>query len=107
MFFISLFSLVFIISLSRSIYSLWQKGSVILTEEQIRSERQKENAVLKQKLALVQSSPFIEQEAREKLNLQREGEITVVLPKVSSGSAEKVAQAADLPNWQQWWKLFF
>ena len=99
-------SLIFIIGLSRSIYSLWQKGSLVTEQETQRKKLEAENQVLQRKLAEAQSSPFIEKQARERLNLQREGEVVVVLPKNLPTPQPQVV-TLPVPSWQQWWKLFF
>ncbi len=78
MLFISIGCLIFIVSLSRSIFSLWQKGSVISERETIRQERDHENQQLKQKLGYVQSPDFIERQAQEKLDLAGERERVIV-----------------------------
>jgi cell division protein FtsB len=104
---ISIFSLVFIVSIGRSIYSLWQKGSIVAEREAIRDELKKENTELKKKLSDVEDPEYIEQQAREKLNLQREGEIVVVLPKDLGQTEEPQVVLANEPNWKQWWRLFF
>jgi len=66
-----------------------------------------ENSELKGKLEVVNSTPFVEQEAREKLNLSRAGETVVVLPKDLEPVSEPQAPSESTPNWQQWWGLFF
>lgn len=106
-FFVVIISFIFIVQISRSIYSLWQKGSLITEQEAILRQKQAENNKLKQKLSDVESPEFIEKEAREKLNLQKEGEVVVVLPKnlPQAGTATSVSQ--NLPNWQKWWQLLF
>lgn len=106
MFLISIISLAFIVSLSRSIYTLWQKGDLVTQREAILTTRKDENQALSQKLSQVQDEAFIEEQARNKLNLSREGEIVVVLPKDLPVASEAPAPQIT-PNWQQWWKLFF
>lgn len=107
MFFISIVCLIFIVSLSRSIYSLWQRGDLVTQRETQKDQVLAENTELQQKLEFVNSTPFVEQEAREKLNLSRGGETVVVLPKDLEPVAES-SEASELPqNWQQWWGLFF
>ena len=105
-FFISLFSLIFIVNISRSIYSLWQKGGLVAEREKVRDALKKENNDLTEKLKNVESSEFIERQAREKLNLQREGEVVVVLPQDVAIESKPQVQT-EVPNWQKWWRLFF
>lgn len=104
---ISILSLFYICSLGRSIYTLWQKGQVVAEREIKRHELIKENQALTEQLAEIDNPEFLEKAAREKLNLQKEGEVVVVLPddlpQVDPGTA---MTETSLPNWQQWQKLF-
>lgn len=103
---ISIACLIFIVSLSRSIYSLWKKGEIVRDIQETLSIKQHEQEDLKDKLSYVQSQEYIEKAARDRLNLSREGETVVVIPDLSL-SEPQTASIAALPNWQQWWKLFF
>lgn len=68
------------------------------------------NRELKEKLKEVNSYQFIEQQARDKLGLTREGETLIIIPdnKLQQvlGEAKKGEQAR-LPNWQGWLKVFW
>ena len=105
-FFISLISLIFIVNISRSIYTLWQKGGVVAERAKVREAVKKENNALTEKLKDVESPEFIERQARDKLNLQKDGEVVVVLPKDVNVESKPQAQT-EVPNWQKWWRLFF
>lgn len=105
-FFVVIISLVCIIQICRSIYSLWQKGSLVSDQAQILKQKQVENEQLRRKLAEVESPEFIEKEAREKLNLQKEGEVVVVLPK-NLPQVNEPQNLPQIPNWHKWWKLLF
>ena len=107
MFFISIFAIAFIVSLSRSIYSLWQKGDVVSERVMALQKLQQENQRLKQELDEVESSEYIEKQAREKLNLQKVGEVVVVLPKNQPILNQPDSPSSSLPNWLQWYHLFF
>ena len=61
---------------------------------------------LESALARVQSREYIEQQAREKLNLSREGEITVIVPSISITQDPTPTPLENLANWQKWWKVF-
>lgn len=67
------------------------------------SEKQKQ---LESALARVQSKEYIEQQAREKLNLSREGEITVIIPTISITEEPTPTPVENLSNWQKWLKVF-
>ena len=68
-----------------------------------------ENRNLKNKLENVKSNDFIEEEARNKLGLAKEGEIIVVIPDetIDLILGKKKAEIVRLPNYLGWWKLFF
>ena len=48
---------------------------------------------------------FIEKQAREKLNLQKEGEVVVILPKTDNKQQVTQETIKQPSNWQKWWKL--
>lgn len=99
-----------IVSLSRDVWHLVQKETEIKKSQFQLSQQMATNWQLKQRLEEVQSPKFVEQEAREKLGLAKEGETVYVLPgslgKLQTGLGE-VEQEKDLPNWRKWWNLFF
>ncbi|MBI4036592.1 septum formation initiator family protein [Candidatus Daviesbacteria bacterium] len=68
------------------------------------------NKELKKKLEGVKSPQFLEQQARDKLGLVKEGEVLVIIPqeKIDQvlGLSKKVEEVK-LPNPLGWWKLFF
>jgi len=97
-----------IVNLSRSIFKLLQASGQLKEAEQKVLELEKESQLLAQKKELFQSQDFIEQEARNKLNMVKEGETVVVLPpNVKEVLGEKENQKSELlPNWRQWLNLF-
>ncbi len=99
----------FIITLSRDILRLIKAGEQIkLAEEKLAVVGQKKEELLEKK-DYYTSEEFIEEEARDKLNMARPGETIVVLPQnlaELAGRKEKEA-SEEIPNWQQWWRLFF
>ena len=68
------------------------------------------NKELKRKLEEVKTPAFLEEQARDKLGLVREGETIVIIPleKLDQilGVTKKVEEVK-LPNWQGWLRLFF
>lgn len=68
------------------------------------------NKELKKKLSEIKSPQFIEEEARNKLGLAKEGETLVIIPdekiKEILGATDS-AQEQRLPNWLGWLKVFF
>lgn len=100
-------SLVFIVTLSRSIFDLWQKRDMVRERQKELTRVSAENEGLKKKLSEADSPEFIEREARERLGLVKEGEAIVLIPKATAaGMLEEQSEIA-LPNWQQWLRLFF
>lgn len=68
-----------------------------------------ENRQLKAKLVQIQSVQFIEEQARNKLGLTKQGETIVVIPEEKLRQILGASQSAQvrLPNWSGWWRLFF
>jgi cell division protein FtsB len=95
-------------SLIHSIYTLWQKNT-LMTQAQAELEKEKkENQTLKKKLSEAKKTQFVEEEARNNLFLAKPGEGVLVIPSQylhASPSAKKIADIR--PNWQKWWDVFF
>ncbi|MCX6725786.1 MAG: septum formation initiator family protein [Candidatus Shapirobacteria bacterium] len=105
---IIIIGLVFIVNLSRNIFRLLQTTNQLKEAEQKVSQLEKETEALAKKKELYQSSSFIEEEARNKLNMVKEGETVVILPpnfgQVIEGKGNQAQKP--LPNWRQWLNLF-
>jgi len=102
-------SLSLIIHLSRDVLRLLKAGDQIRLAEQRVEELEREKRALLEKKNYYQSKEFVEEEARNKLNMARPGETIVILPpnfKELVGRREP-KQRSPLPNWQRWWRLFF
>lgn len=68
------------------------------------------NKELKRKLEQVNNPLFIEEQARDKLGLVREGETIVIIPEEKLNQVLGVTRKGEeirLPNWQGWLKLFW
>lgn len=100
-------TLLLVVNTARSIYSVWQKQSVLGERRAIVDQLRQENEGLKQDLLQVESQDFIEKQAREKLNLQKEGDIVVVLPQDLKYKDAPQVEEPEAPNWRKWWSLFF
>jgi cell division protein FtsB len=97
-----------IVSLSRDILRLLRSADELKLAAQKVEELQKESESLAQKKGYYQSESFIEEEARNKLNMAKEGETVVILPpnlKEVIGRKENQL-TKPLPNWHQWLNLF-
>ena len=106
MFLISMVGMLFIVNISRSIYGLWLRHDLVAEREEVRNSLKKDSGELQKELARVQSPEYIEEVARDKLNLQKEGEVVVVLPETLA-SPEPQTEPRPQANWNKWWKLFF
>jgi cell division protein FtsB len=100
-----------IVNLSRDIFRLLKAGDQVRKAEEKLEEQEKEHQELVEKESYFQSPEFIEEEARNKLNMAREEETIVILPpnveEMSQWMKQEGKKEEDLPNWQRWWKLFF
>lgn len=97
-----------IISLSRNIYRLLKTGDQVKLVQQRLEKLEKEHQELLEKKEYYQSEEFVEQEARNRLNLGKPGETIVILPPNVGESGEvSSVTASELPIWKQWLKLFF
>ena len=98
-----------IINLSRDILRLLKAGERIEQAQFRVKELERENIELQELEEYYQSEEFIEEQARNKLNLAQEGETVVILPPnveelVGWQEEEKLPE---IPNWKRWFKLFF
>jgi cell division protein FtsB len=107
---IILASLFIVNNLVQSIYSLWQKKNLVENSIFEVEREKRRNQELKNKLSQVRDRQFVEEEARNKLFMLKQGEQAVIL-------SEKVLQEATVsakkpasdtrPNWKKWWDFFF
>ena len=98
-----------IVSLIKQIGTALEAGKRLDTEAGEVSLLQQQNRQLKERLAEVQKYDFIEQVAREKLNLSKRVETVVVVPDEiveKALVAQRKVQEVKLPNWEGWLKLF-
>ncbi len=103
-------SLLVIVTLPQSIYSLWKKRDIVSERKLVFERIKSENERLKRELAEAQTPQYIEEQAREKLNMVKEGEKIVLMPKSQiSMTNDQLNQDKEeqTPNWKRWWRLFF
>ncbi len=98
-----------IIKLSGDILRLLKAGDKVKLAEKRVWMLEKEKKDLLEKRQYYQTPEFIEEEARNKLNMARPGETIVILPPNLEEILGKQKQNSfpPLPNWKKWWKLFF
>jgi cell division protein FtsB len=95
------------VNLVRVFLNLSNRGDIIGKTQDRLQKAKDENEELKRELAGVQSNDYIEKQAREKLNLGREGEITVLLPTITPIELPTPTPFDDSANWEKWLRLFF
>lgn len=104
---IVLFLLFLIRSILFSISNLLKNEKTIFTLNQDLFDKKRENIFLTEKLHYVKSKEFIEQSARDKLGLVRQGELIVVAPPPPPASRAAEVKKEKEVNWKKWQKLFF
>jgi len=93
-----------IISLTRDVWQI-RTGFSRIAEANRRLEiEKKKNEDLKEKLGMVMTDDYKEKIIREKLNMQKEGEVLVVMPD-KAFAQEEVRLVKFVPNWRKWWNL--
>jgi len=98
-----------IVKLSGDILRLLKAGEKMRVAERRISELEEKKKELSQKYQYFQSPEFIEEEARNKLNMARLGETIVILPqdisRLINRSQNKTSPQSS--NWEKWRNLFF
>ncbi len=74
-------------------------------KKELASEERK-NQFLKERLFYVKTDQFIEEEARQKLGMVKNGEYIVIAPTSAPLNRERIT-IDDKPNWKKWLELFF
>ena len=111
--FILIFLIILLVfyALGSQIYDSLRSGDRLNKETDELIKLQKKNMELKKRLGKVQSIDFIEKEARNKLNLAREGETVVIISQKEIdkvlGAEKKQVEEIKIPNWQGWLRLFW
>lgn len=103
-------SAILVVNLSRSIWDLWRRRDILGERQAVLKRLEDENIRLKGELIYSESPFFVEQEARNRLGLGREGEAVILMPNdkfqmTNEKTEEKTV--VNLPNWKKWWRLFF
>lgn len=98
-----IFAIFLMASLVRSILSVREKENIVIEEEKRLEALKKEKKILDQSLEKLDSPLFLEKQAREKLNLGKDGEYVVVLP-ISSPFPSPTPSPV-LEHWEEWKNL--
>lgn len=107
---IVLFFLLALLGLGKQISGALEAGTRLDRAADELSKLQEENRKLKEDLVWVSSPEFIEEQARNKLNLAKQNETIFLVDQTQIDrviAASKKVEEVKLPNWQGWIKLFF
>lgn len=96
-----------IISLVTSLSGTIRRRNMLKLRQDALQELQEKNQELQKKLQLVQSPEFIEQEAREKLNLAKPGETVILIEQTPKETKDGQLPHLQVSNWKKWWNIFF
>ena len=102
-------SILFIFNLVGQTNTALQAGSRLDSAADELARLQDQNRQLRQKLAQTQTLDFIEEQARNKLNLVKPNETIVIIPPeliTTQLEQNKPVVTPKLANWQGWLKLF-
>lgn len=99
-------SFVLIVNITRTFRDLSRQENIIKEAEDRLQEVEAEKDKLQKNLAKVESQEYIEQEARNKLNLGKEGEVVLILPPISLAVTPTPIPADNSPSWQKWVNIF-
>jgi cell division protein FtsB len=93
-------------SLSRAIIHYGQRRQIIQDARERLNVARDERDRLTRELAQAKSITFVEKEAREKLNLGKPGEVTVVLPPFDTTIQQTEIGVDTSPNLLKWFRVF-
>jgi cell division protein FtsB len=96
-----------VIGLTSSVFDLWKRRDIVRDRQAALEKVRGENRRLKEALADAQTPEFVEREARNRLNLGKPGETIIIMEAVPEATWGGQLQAAELPTWRAWWRLFF
>lgn len=88
-----------------SLTSTFNRTDMLSSLQEELSAKKQGNAYLKEKLFIAKTDEFVEEEARTKLGMVREGEKIVGDRKIEAKKVE--IEKPELQNWQKWQNLFF
>jgi cell division protein FtsB len=103
---IFLFLLIFLFSsLLKNLFSYKSKLDFYQQFKQNFNKEKKRNIELKTEVVRKKSQEEIEKTIRNDLNLLKDNEIALIIP--SPTKMPSLISPTPLPNWRQWWELFF
>ena len=99
--------LVLFVNLINSWMKLKERINLIKETENKVIEEEKFQENLERELAQAESDVYIEKQAREKLNMGKDGEIVVLLPTPVLSPSPTAVPDDRSTNWQKWMRLFW
>ncbi|OGG12617.1 hypothetical protein A2875_05395 [Candidatus Gottesmanbacteria bacterium RIFCSPHIGHO2_01_FULL_46_14] len=103
---IFLVSLGALITAPRSLFEMWQRRDIGRERQEVRDDLASKNEELKRELMQAQTPEYIEEVAREKLGLIKEGETIILMPNDKLQMTNE-NQEENIANWKKWLRLFF
>ena len=103
--FIIIYSL-FLFNILRSWWQLQYRSDIIKNLNNKLDKAREEQENLKRELAKVESYGYVEEQARDKLSMGREGETVVFLPPITPIVYPTPTPVDKSTNWQKWLKVF-
>lgn len=100
-------TIAFVLQVIRSFDHMGQRRKIITDSEKKLVDLETEQDQLTRKFAGVQTQQYMEKEARDKLNLGKDGEIVVLLPSISPIPYITPTVTPLQSSWRQWVGVFF
>lgn len=95
-------------TVARSILGVYGSDDKVLAAKKQLSDAKVKNEKLKKRLSEIGTDRFVEEEARDKLSMSKEGETVVIMPSIPPGAQRPVETKTEKePNFVLWWRLFF
>ena len=101
-----LFVVYLVFSLIKSWVKLRERMGIVREMKMSVVEEQKKQEDLKRELAQAESDKYIEKQARDKLNMAKEGELIILLPSQALTPSITPTPVDNSANWQKWVGLF-
>ena len=96
---------VFLWSLGRGVAQIEKAYENISRAKERLKEEESKYTELERRREEVQTEDYRERVIRDDLNMQKEGEVVVILPEEETKSPDMVGEEEDKPNWLKWWEL--
>ncbi|MBI3887729.1 septum formation initiator family protein [Candidatus Microgenomates bacterium] len=102
---IILFSVYLIVTTTKAIFDLWKAGDKLVSRQNKLNQLQTQRDNLMREKAKIDSPLYLEEIARDKLGMSKEGENVIIIPKELLVDNSKKQVEAEIPNWKKWINL--